>query len=252
MIEKSFKELYMACSKHSNYQILPSNLKNLIDDEDLVVKSRFEQERFNYIIENVDFKGKTVLDIGGNIGFFTFESSNEGARRVEYYEGNGNHANFVTKAVEVLNLGDKIEVIPEYYLFEGESRKYDIAYLMNVVHHFGDDFGECSSIEKAKTHMISCINYMAKVTNILIFQMGFNWCGDRKKCLFEHGSKTEMEEFVMAGTEKYWRVIKTGIAVKNDSGIKYEDMKAANNQRNDELGEFLNRPLFIMESKSHV
>lgn len=249
-MEKSFKELYMESSKHSNYQILPSNLKELIKDEDVVVQSRYEKERLKYILENVDFKGKTVLDIGGNIGYFTFETYNAGASKIDYYEGNKTHAEFVKKGIEALGLNGKIEVYPEYYLFDQKGKKYDIAYLLNVVHHSGDDFGDSISIGKAKTDILECINSMAEIAKVLIFQMGFNWCGNRDKCLFEQGTKAEMEEFIQKGTKENWDIIKIGVAVKKGCQIEYEDVNLKNNQRKDELGEFLNRPIFIMKSKS--
>lgn len=34
------------------------------------------------------FEGKSVLDIGGNSGFFTFELIEKGAKKIHYYEGN--------------------------------------------------------------------------------------------------------------------------------------------------------------------
>lgn len=250
-MEKSLKELYMVSSKHSNYQILPSNLEGLVDAENLVIKSRYEKERLRYISDYVDFKNKTVLDIGGNIGFFTFETSNAGAKRVDYYEGNQTHAEFVARAVEMLGLENGIQVFPNYYLFDAtpDKKVYDIAYLMNVIHHFGDDFGNSASMEQAKGAMLSCLNDMAYVTKLLIFQLGFNWCGNREKCLFEHGTKQEMEAFIRQGTDERWDIIKIGVAVKKEGRVVYEDMNEKNNQRQDELGEFLNRPIFIMKSK---
>ena len=248
-MSKSFNELYMESSKHSNYQILPSNLKGLVDDSMLNIQSRYEKERLEYMLNNVNPEGKSVLDIGGNIGFFTFETVNKGAAKVDYYEGNTTHAEFVKKAVDELKLNDKIDVYPEYFLFEGSMKKYDIAYLLNVVHHFGDDFGNEESLENAKKAMLKCINYMAGISKVMLFQMGFNWCGDRNRCLWANGTKKEMEEFIENGTSKYWNIVKIGVAVKKGDVIIYEDMNDINNERNDSLGEFLNRPIFIMKSK---
>ena len=39
------------------------------------------------------------------------------------------------------------------------------------------------------------------------------------------------------------------MAQKKDAEIEYEDINEENNVRKDSLGEFLNRPLFIMKSK---
>ena len=248
-MQNKLKELYMQSSKHSNYQILPSALKPLIDDSDMEVRSRYEKERLEYICANVELRDKTVLDIGGNIGFFTFEAITQGAGSADYYEGNTVHAEFAETAAGLLGLSDRITVHPEYYLFNDISAKYDVVFLLNVVHHFGDDFGQAGSIENAKQEMLRCINHMSYVSDMMVFQMGFNHCGDRYRCLWEKGTKSEMEEYLEKGTAEHWDIIKTGIAIKKENGIVYEDMNEENNVRIDSLGEFLNRPIFIMKSK---
>ena len=152
-------------------------------------------------------------------------------------------------AVQELKLKNSINVHSEYYMFEQKEYKFDIALLLNVVHHLGDDFGDSESIEKAKRGMLSCINHMAQVARTMVFQLGFNWRGDRDKCLFENGTKEEMEDFIRNGTQEYWDIVKIGVAVNRDGKIVYEDKNADNYQRQDSLGEFLNRPIYIMKSK---
>ena len=244
------RELYMKESKHSNYQILPSILKELLKEDELKIQSRYEQERFCYISQNLDIKNKVILDIGGNTGFFTFEAYSSGAKMVNYYEGNIEHAQFVQKAVEILKLKNKIDVWPEYYIFGQDQTKCDVVFLLNVVHHLGDDFDkEENNIWDVKERMLLCINSLAEKARVMVFQMGFNWKGDRNNCLFRNGTKEEMEKFLLEGTSKYWNIKKIGIAIRNNGGIKYVDMDMKNNVRDDSLGEFLNRPIFIMESK---
>ena len=68
--------------------------------------------------------------------------------------------------------------------------------------------------------------------------------------LFAGGEKREMIEFITAGTADLWELQDIGIAVSSDQGIVYEDLDSENIQRMDELGEFLNRPIFILRSKS--
>jgi hypothetical protein len=58
-----------------------------------------------------------------------------------------------------------------------------------------------------------------------------------------------MEQFLLKGTEGYWNIISVGIAQKQDSSIIYQEMNESNNRRQDELGDFLNRPIFIMKAK---
>ena len=90
---------------------------------------------------------------------------------------------------------------------------------------------------------------MVYTAHLMAFQMGFNWCGDKNKCLFEKGEKRELEEFIETNTSDYWDILNIGIAEKNNGRVKYSMLNETNNHRIDELGEFLNRPLFIMQSK---
>jgi hypothetical protein len=248
------KELYAKNSKHSNYQILSEKLAHIIGDNQIEVHSRYERERLDYILKNVNVKGKNILDIGGNSGFFTFEVMEEGARNVHYYEGNKEHSDFVKVAASVLRCTDKIEVTNNYYNFElNEGKKYDVTFLLNVLHHLGDDYGDNSlSIDVAKQQMMMQLNSMAHRTRCLVFQLGFCWKGNRHIGLFSNGTKKELIDFVTSSVRGTWVIEKIGIPVKNGENITYVDLDEKNIVRDDSLGEFLNRPLFVMKSMLSV
>ncbi|MCM3602643.1 tRNA 5-methoxyuridine(34)/uridine 5-oxyacetic acid(34) synthase CmoB [Robertmurraya korlensis] len=245
-------ELYSVTSKHSNYQILPTKLRGILNNKELKVNTRYEDERMKYILEKIDVKGKALLDIGGNSGYFSFEMLDNGAKSVDYYEGNSNHAEFVKMAAEVVGLGNLIRVNDLYFSFETEQLrdKYDVVLLLNVLHHIGDDYGdEGIAIEKAKLTILKQLNNMASITKVIVFQLGFNWKGDRHLGLFENGTKQELIDFIKEGTDGYWDIKHIGIPIKNFlDNIEYQDLNKDNIVRQDSLGEFLNRPLFIMES----
>jgi SAM-dependent methyltransferase len=245
------RELYAKKSKHSNYQILPKRLSEIISNDDIDVKSRFELERLEYILRNIDVKNKSILDIGGNSGFFTFEMLENKANKIHYYEGNKDHVDFVKLSAEVLNLEHKMQLTHGYFSFGDEDIKnhYDIILLLNVLHHIGDDFGDGKlSIDIAKKFILKQLNSLAKSSKIIVFQLGFNWKGNRNLCLFENGTKKEMISFIEEGTRNHWKIIKIGIAEDREGIIKYYDLNDKNIERFDHLGEFLNRPIFIMES----
>jgi len=250
-ISIKLKKLYVQSSKHSNYQVLSKKLKNIINDDEIIVKSRNEQERLAFILENIDVKDKTILDIGGNCGYFTFELIDKGALNVCIFEGNQIHSEFVETAAKALQISDKINVQNKYFQFDftGEQ-KYDITLLLNVLHHLGDDYGDNRiSMDEAKREMLKQLNSVANYSDLIIFQLGFNWKGDRSCCLFENGTKTEMIDFISTGTKDYWEIIKIGIAENVLGKIKYREINAHNVERHDIIGEFLNRPIFLMKSK---
>lgn len=83
----------------------------------------------------------------------------------------------------------------------------------------------------------------------LAFQLGFNWKGDKKFPLFEKGTKSELIDFIEHGVPDCWSIQKIGIAERTIDTVAYKELNKDNIQRDDALGEFLNRPLFIMKSK---
>jgi len=246
--------LYKKTSKHSNYQILPARLNQIINGSSLQIKSRFEKERLAYILSKISVQGKTILDIGGNTGFFSFELIDNGAVSVDYFEGNNDHADFVKAAAKILD-EQKIVIHNSYFTFNNAELKnlnfsYDISLLLNVLHHYGYDYGNSEvKIHEAKEEIIKQLNLMSSKTKIVVFQLGFNWKGDKTKPLFENGTKSEMIKFVEDGTKSNWEILNIGIAEQVDKGIKYFDLDEKNIERNDKLGEFLNRPIFILKSK---
>jgi SAM-dependent methyltransferase len=242
---------YQETSKHSNYQILPSRLARMKEFRDLDIKSRNEKIRLDYFKSVVNFKDKSILDIGGNTGYFSIELLDNGARFVHYYEGNKEHADFVSEASKVLNLEDKLKVTNDYLSFQDELEgdKYDIVLLLNVLHHLGDDYGDKSlSLTKAKENIITQLNSMADKTDLMIFQMGFNWKGDRNICLFENGTKRELIDFISKGIKGFWEIVEIGLAMKDGNEVNYHSLNNQNIERDDSLGEFLNRPVFILKS----
>ena len=246
------KEVYAKTSKHSNYQILPSDLEQYLSTEEIEVKSRNEKLRLNYILSKIDIENKKVLDIGGNTGYFTFEFLSNGANSVDYYEGNTEHADFVKIASEVLHREDQIKVHSEYYDFN-KSDRYDIVLLLNVLHHIGDDFGdEKLSKKKALEAMLKHLNNLLQYTDILVFQLGFNWKGDINLPLFKNGTKKELVDFVKNNLASRYEIVNIGVAENIENEIVFKELNEKNILRDDSLGEFLNRPIFIIKSKNQV
>ena len=245
-------KLYNKTSKHSNYQLLYPGLAEIVHQENLSIKSRFEPERLVYLVKNVDFRGLSVADIGGNTGYFSFAALDHGAEHVDYFEGNPEHAQFVESAAEALPWADKVTVHSLYIDLAHEklNTPTDIVFLLNVLHHVGDDYGskDFNRLD-ALAHIAACLKNMARQARIMIFQLGFNWKGDKYLPLFDHGTKSEMIDFVQAACKEDWDVQKIGIAQRDAASIVYRDVNSKNIARDDKLGEFLNRPIFVLTSR---
>ena len=114
----------------------------------------------------------------------------------------------------------------------------------------GDDYGDQSfSLTKAKENIIKQLNSMAAKADLMIFQMGFNWKGDTNTCLFENGTKEELISFIEAGIKDHWVVLEIAVAEREGELITYKKLNDKNIERDNSLGEFLNRPVFILKSK---
>ena len=248
-IEK-LKQEYSHISKHSNYQILAEDLQHLFKDDELVIQSRYEKQRLDYILKHTEIRNKTLIDIGANTGYFSFELLKRGLHNVVCYEGNKQHALFIQDSANLLELNDRIKVYNQYFDFRQTKQKYDIMLLLNVLHHIGDDYGDSKiNVEQAKKTIINQLNNMSNMADTIIFQLGFNWKGDRKSCLFKAGLKEEMIEYIKDGVRNNWDIQSIGIAEKIHNKIIYNELNSENIKREDELGEFLNRPIFIMKVK---
>jgi len=250
MADPTLLDLYRASSKHSQYQALPERLRPLLPPGSTWCASRHERERLAFICTKLDFSGLRVADIGGNTGYFSFEILDRAARSVDYFEGNAEHALFVEQAARQLGLAGKLRTQARYLDFSAPfAGTYDVALLLNVLHHIGDDYGDRDTgADQVQQTIRESMTTMARHARCLVFQVGFNWKGNRNQPIFEDGSRSNVIDLVK-DLSAVWDIEAVGIARKAGDEVVYEDMGLASVARDDSLGEFLNRPLFILRSR---
>lgn len=248
---KSILDEHNRQEKHIGYHILPERFNKILAGTENENKYTFyERERFSFFKDNVDFSDKRVIDIGCNIGYFLFNILDLDARQVTGYEGKKSCGDFLKAAINLAGVKNKFNLHNQYYQFDDASVKYDVGLLLNVIHHTGDDYGtDKKDIITAKENMIKQVNLLSYQVDRLIFQMGFNWKGNRDLCLFANGTKKEMIDYIREGSSDYWDIECIGVAESLNGVIKYNYLNEKNIERNDSLGEFLNRPIFILKSK---
>ncbi|WCE03215.1 DUF1698 domain-containing protein [Pseudoxanthomonas sp. JBR18] len=236
-------------SKHACYQEIPAPLLPYLANTSLPTLRRYERARLDYVLQRIEVKDRSVLDIGCNSGFFLMEMLQAGARHATGYEGSKDHVQFLEAARAALGLEARLTVNGRYFDFTQDRGHHDIALLLNVLHHVGDDYGDPDlSVQGARAQIIHSLIGMRERCNTLVFQLGFNWKGDRHAGLFEHGTIEEMVAFITDGVRGVWKVRHVGVAeqAQEPDDIVYRDLCPANAHRKDALGEFLNRPLFVL------
>ena len=243
-------ELAVRHSKHSAYQALHPAVAQLFGSSAPPAAGKGEAERWRYLLRHVAFDGARVLDIGANTGFFTMAALQAGAREVVCYEGNADHARFIEGTARALGWHQRLRVVPAYYGFddraaEASATPFDVCLCLNVLHHLGDDFGDATlAMPQARARMLAGIEHLAGVARTLVLQLGFNWQGRRERPLFAAGLKAELIDFVRVGAARHWHCDQ--VAVADPATHAYAEAEARTLARFDALGEFFNRPLFVM------
>lgn len=238
-------------SKHSDYQTLHPWISSLVSEVAYQPSGKVEAQRQAYMCSHSDFSGKSILDIGANTGYFSFAALQAGATHVHAYEGNQEHATFINQAASIIGLQDKLNVHNKYFDFQSNpdsTQAFDISLCLNVLHHLGDDFGNQElSIDEAKRAISAALHNLTKYCQTLWFQIGFNWKGNKNTPLFKNGRKQELIDFIQASCENDWNIDLIGIF--NPKAHKYENITSNLLERFDSVGEFLNRPFFLMSKK---
>jgi SAM-dependent methyltransferase len=248
-VSKRLISLLELRSKHSSYQELHPCLRNLFDIDLLPVGKR-EYVRWQYMASRLDLAEKTVLDIGANTGYFSMAAIEANARFVTAMEGNRAHAEFIKETAQLLGWQERLLSANNYFEFDPYgSSEFDVTFCLNVLHHMGDDFGnQTLSMEQAQQNIMQCLINLATHTRHCWFQLGFNWKGDRNRPLFPTGLKRELIDFVESACRGHWFIEK--LAIYNPETGVYEDSREELLERFDSVGEFLNRPLFLLKRLS--
>lgn len=246
---QALKDLYLQRSKHASYQLVHPLIAPHMPDIAGLPAGKLEVERQAYFDRSLPLLGARVLDIGANTGYFSFGALQSGASHVTCYEGNAEHAAFVTRGAEMASLSRKLTMNACYFDFlQSFAQPFDVTYCLNVLHHLGDDFGDAGlDMDAARTQMLACLNRMASLTRTLMLQLGFNWKGDIRCALFEGGEKAALIDFVAQGSADHWLIEE--VTVPHPVTRVYEPISADNLPRNNQIGEFMNRPLFKLRSR---
>lgn len=235
------------------YQSFPESIKNLFDLNDILeennIKGHYEKERFDFIKKHIDFTGLSLLDIGSNQGYFSLEALVNGASTAHIVEGRKDYTDFLCKLTDLIGYTVIVENKYLDFSLDLKEKHYDIIFNLNVIHHLGGDFG-CDKLVKQQAlfEMSATFDSLKDKCSWMVFSMGFNWKGDEATPLFDGGTKEELIGFVKKSIGNNYLIKAVGIPEEVNGKIIYKVLNEYNFNRDDSLGEFLNRPIFILKS----
>lgn len=209
--------------------------------------------RAAFVFDQQSAKGRRVLDIGANQGYMSIEAALRGARHIDAFESNAIDSAFLIQAASALFPLRSVSVHAENYRFDlPRTGQWNYVLCLNVLHHVGRYFDQhVNTLEQAKSAMAQHLQGLLSSDGHVWLQLGFNWQGDVQRPLFERGTKREMTDFVAAMAGPNARIATVGIY--NPDSKAYEAVALDDGdhplwERIDSLGEFGNRPLYLIES----
>ena len=177
-------DLWRSAGKHGIYQQLPKFLSDDFGGVEAPVDERWrgDRSRLDYLRTRIDFSGQRVIDIGANTGFFSLTLAHDDSATVTAVEPDPANRDFL-KAVGRHYGMTKLTVSDTPVTLETVDSlpTSDLVLLLNVLHHAGDDFDgrHVASAEALAEYMQEYLARLAKTTRRMIFQLGYNWCGNK-------------------------------------------------------------------------
>lgn len=213
-----------------------------------------DEQRAAFMFAHHSVQGRRVLDIGANQGYLSVEAALRGAAQVDAFESNEVDGTFLSQTAKHISGLEKMRVHPVGYNFDQPNNKqWDCVICLNVLHHIGRYFDtHIQDMDEAKVLMGQHLKRLLSTGGSVWLQLGYNWKGDTQRPMFLHGTKYEMTDFVHNMVEKYADV--SIIGLYNPNANKYERFEKIVTShtlwsRIESLGEFGNRPLYLIKSK---
>ncbi|MCC3374062.1 hypothetical protein [Cohnella sp. REN36] len=230
-LNSMLKKLYNDESKHSRYQNIPKFVREAANYSEEIDESwRGDTARYEYVKRTINIDdGEIIADIGANTGFFTLSLANENKNaKFIAYEPNINHAAFISEIADHFQLSN-VEIRGQSIGLKeiNQISVSDRMILFNVLHHAGVDFDKELVRTKAdfKEYAFQYLNQLRKKTKQLLFQIGYNWGGDKSNPIVDVNHVSEMtlyvsELFMNAG----WQIKTIAFySYSNKKGL-YEDI----------------------------
>lgn len=179
------RALYFDGTKHAVYQRLPDFVAEELGVDMPVDETwRGVSARYRNLLDTLDFgRIGSVGDVGANTGFFSLSLAHRfpGTKFIAY-EVNPDFCTFINIVSEHFRLGN-LETRELLIDLSGLGRLefHDVLLAFNVLHHAGVDF-DCGAVDLPAfaSYARRFLAGLRARCRVLVFQMGFNWGGDKK------------------------------------------------------------------------
>ncbi|MGB3868923.1 MAG: class I SAM-dependent methyltransferase [Flavobacteriales bacterium] len=265
------QELYSELSKHAQYQTLPTGLANKLDLQFEVNEEwRGDRPRLPLILDYARRNAcKNILDVGANTGFFTLSLA-EGLPNSKFLacELNRTHAAIITLLSEIGGHSNiAVTDTPAELANISAFGRFDLMLHLNILHHAGHDFDQTHvpNRESFKDYGAEYLSRFTKVAARMVFQMGYNWGGDKSLPLVKREDQEGKIQFTIGLMEEAGWTIEQVAFGKPGSGkfpVEYElvplavliaknDLQAWLTERygQEVWSEFYQRPLWFCKAK---
>lgn len=201
-LKEKLSSLYNDQSKHSRYQNIPKFVREKIGYNEYINEEwRGDTARYNYILNQIQFSDNMkVADIGANTGFFTLSLAHTFKECLfTAYEPNKKHAEFIQEIIKNFDICNvDIDSLAIGMNEIDEISYYDIIIFLNIIHHAGIDFDReyIEDIGDFSKYAKEYITRLRHKTKLLIFQMGYNWGGDKTRPIIKTDEVDEMILFL--------------------------------------------------------
>ncbi len=180
---EEIKAYLLSQTKHGLYQMLPPSLIAKVPElEKFSFTGRFDDKRFDWFSNKLDFDGKKVMDIGANIGYFSFRLSSEKNALLTIYEPHQPHIKAIESIKSVLKIPDKkINCVNQGVGLDDIKNlpEQDIVLLFNVLQHAGEDYDKkyVKEISQWRDYTVKYLRALRGKAENMVFQMGYSWLG---------------------------------------------------------------------------
>ncbi len=234
-LQQQLQQLYGDSSKHANYQNVPAFVQEALGYQETIDESwRGDRARYAWLTPALELSAhQTVADIGANTGFFVLSLAHRHPDcSFVAYESHPNHVDFIRLVVDAFELGNvAVEAQPVDLAAIDQLPHCDVLLHLNVLHHAGHDFdrGLVAGPQALAPYAQAYLSKLAGKGSRLVFQMGYNWGGDKAQPIVDPHDQAGMVRWLTDVLGRSgWQVQALAFATRDERGdIVYRNLPPA-------------------------